>query len=125
MADAVAVAVGQRADDLVEDDLRAGTVCFIPRGTYRITAPLLVASSYGIESSLRIESDWATIRASAQHGGSQPLPAPAAMESVVNVTMGTGRNRSSCSSSSLCIFYKRKQALAQTTGSGQTCNGKN
>jgi hypothetical protein len=65
---------------------RAGTVCFIPRGTYRITAPLLINLGYGIEGSLRIESDWATIRASAPHGGSQTLPAPAAMESMVNVT---------------------------------------
>lgn len=74
----------------IDAALRAGTVCFIPRGTYRVTAPLLVnLGTYGIESSLRIESDWATIRASGPSGYSQPRPAPAAMESIINVTIAS------------------------------------
>ena len=68
----------------------AGTMVFIPRGTYRTTAPLQINGGYGITSALRLESDWATIRAtSASSRASQPLPAPPAMESVVNVTMGS------------------------------------
>ena len=47
----------------IDAAIRAGTVVFIPRGTYRVTAPLLInLGTYGIESALRIESDWATIR---------------------------------------------------------------
>jgi hypothetical protein len=70
----------------------AGTSVFIPHGTYRTTAPLQMGTGgYGITAALRVESDWATIRATAPgpRGGSQPLPAPPAMESVVNITIGS------------------------------------
>lgn len=92
---------GARGDGLADDTVPlqqgidaardAGTAVFIPRGTYRTTAPLQMGNGgYGINCALRVESDWATILAtSLSSNASQPLPAPPAMESVVNITIGS------------------------------------
>ena len=92
---------GARGDGVADDTVplqqgidaarTAGTAVFIPRGIYRTTAPLQMGTGgYGITSALRVESEWATIRAtSASSNASQPLPAPPAMESVVNITIGS------------------------------------
>ena len=76
----------------IDAALGAGTSVYIPRGIYRITSPLLLnLETYVIDAALRIDSGWATLQASVpgSNGGSQPLPSPVAMESVINITIAS------------------------------------
>lgn len=76
----------------IDAALNAGTSVYIPRGTYRITSPLILnIGTYDIDAALRIDSDWATLQASTlgPNASSQPLPSPVAIESVINITIAS------------------------------------
>ena len=77
---------------------------------------------YGISSALRVESDWATIRATSPlTNASQPLPAPPAMESVVNITLGLISRLLSVlvlRESQLNFFTGRDEVLDEFTSKG-------
>ena len=54
----------QAIQKTIDMALDASTSVYVPRGTYRITAPIIIApKTYSAEKAIRIEGEWATIRA--------------------------------------------------------------
>ncbi len=66
----------------IADAVRRGATLFIPRGIYRITAPLKVPmGSYSIRRAVHITSDWATILAD------HPMPACLDIDAASHLTI--------------------------------------